>query len=392
MRHYFYNLFWYTHQVLAALFIIFFCVHGLQGVVRKQINLDRHDPEKCYQYYTDWPFSQADRVCDIPKFTSNSATSWIWVIGPITLYFVERFARFIRGLVKHKIVKYVIHPSNVLELVIDNSGKVINYRAGQYIFININELSWFEWHPFTITSAPGDKYLTVHIRSAGDWTENLVRSIVSKDSGDTKPGIKQISIDGAYGTCAEDILKYETVVLIGAGIGVTPYASILKYIWHKLGSNRDSLHSKTKLRKVFFFWVCPSIDTFEWFGVLLQDLEKEMIEKADHSLLEYKLYVTRGWSSAEAKQIAINHNETIDLFTGLRQKTNYGRPNFDAFFKDLAEQRKSAEDLNETSKLRKRDNIGVFFCGPQALSYELHKICNKYSNEETRFIYNKENF
>ena len=215
IRHYFYNLFWYVHQVSAALFIILFCVHGLQGVVRKQINLDTHNPEKCYQFYSEWPFSRADRVCDMPKFTSNSATSWMWVIGPITLYIIERFARFIRGLLRHKIEKFVIHPSNVLELMIDNSKKIINYRAGQYIFINISDISWFEWHPFTVTSAPDDKYLTVHIRSAGDWTESLVKSIASKDSGDLKPAIKHICIDGPYGTCAEDILKYETAVLIG---------------------------------------------------------------------------------------------------------------------------------------------------------------------------------
>ena len=117
-----------------------------------------------------------------------------------------------------------------------------------------------------------------------------------------------------------------------------------------------------------------------------------MMNNAENDLLEYKLYVTRGWSLKEAKQIAINHNEDIDLFTGLKQKTNYGRPNFDAFFKELADKRKSNEGLNETSTLRKQDNIGVFFCGPPTLSYELHKVCNKYSNEATRFIYNKESF
>jgi respiratory burst oxidase len=30
-------------------------------------------------------------------------------------------------------------------------------------------------HPFSITSAPGDDYLSVHIRIVGDWTEELKR-------------------------------------------------------------------------------------------------------------------------------------------------------------------------------------------------------------------------
>ena len=30
-------------------------------------------------------------------------------------------------------------------------------------------------HPFSITSAPGDDYLSVHIRQVGDWTQELKR-------------------------------------------------------------------------------------------------------------------------------------------------------------------------------------------------------------------------
>ena len=186
------------------------------------------------------------------------------------------------------------------------------------------------------------------------------------------------------------IIIINNLLYLGAGIVVTPYASILKHIWHKLGSKRDSLHEKTRLRKVFFFWILPSIDTFEWFGVLLQDLEKEMIEKSEFDLLEYKLYVTRGWSFKDAKNIAKNHADNTDLFTGLRQKTNYGRPNFDAFFKDLAEERNSPENMKKFASLK--DDVGVFYCGPTALSFQLHDLCAKYSSGKINFIFNKENF
>ena len=30
-------------------------------------------------------------------------------------------------------------------------------------------------HPFSITSAPGDNYLSIHIRQLGDWTQELKR-------------------------------------------------------------------------------------------------------------------------------------------------------------------------------------------------------------------------
>jgi hypothetical protein len=193
------------------------------------------------------------------------------------------------------------------------------------------------------------------------------------------------SIDGPYGSCAEDIFKYEEVVLIGAGIGITPYASILKDIWHKLGGAVMNGHpSLLKLKKVHFFSICSTLDSFEWFGLLLQDLEEKIQRAVNETnstrFLHLNLYLTRGWTLREAKQIAENANETYDLFTGLRQKTNYGRPNFDLFFKNMV-----ASNENKGEK-------GVFFCGPASLSKELHLLCNKYSNETVKFVYNKETF
>ena len=43
----------------------------------------------------------------------------------------------------------------------------------QYVFLQCSELSLFEWHPFTLTSAPEENYLSVHIRKAGDWTGRI---------------------------------------------------------------------------------------------------------------------------------------------------------------------------------------------------------------------------
>lgn len=33
----------------------------------------------------------------------------------------------------------------------------------------------YDRHPFSITSAPDDDYLSVHIRQLGDWTQELKR-------------------------------------------------------------------------------------------------------------------------------------------------------------------------------------------------------------------------
>lgn len=38
------------------------------------------------------------------------------------------------------------------------------YKPGQYLFLNCPYIAKYEWHPFTITSAPEEDYVSVHIR------------------------------------------------------------------------------------------------------------------------------------------------------------------------------------------------------------------------------------
>jgi NADPH oxidase len=72
----------------------------------------------------------------------------------------------------------------------------------------------------------------------------------------------------------------------------------------------------------------------------------------------------------------------MDAVTGLRASTNYGRPNLDQIFSGLCHLHPGTE-------------IGVFFCGPLALSNQLYFFCNKYNQpvaDGTKFHFGKENF
>lgn len=57
-----------------------------------------------------------------------------------------------------------------------------------------------------------------------------------------------MGVDGPFGTASEDVFDYEVSMLVGAGIGVTPFASILKSIWYKFKDNNPKLRT----RKVTF--------------------------------------------------------------------------------------------------------------------------------------------
>ena len=75
-------------------------------------------------------------------------------------------------------------------------------------------------------------------------------------------------IDGPFGAPTSQIFRAQHAVLIGTGIGVTPFASILQSIMHRYWQERNecprckynwtndlSSSSVLNLRKVDFFWI-----------------------------------------------------------------------------------------------------------------------------------------
>ena len=75
--------------------------------------------------------------------------------------------------VKYHFLSGVLLPSKVTQLIIRRKPE-FNFRPGDWIFLNLPVISKFEWHPFTISSAPEQKdVITLHIRSAGGWTKRL---------------------------------------------------------------------------------------------------------------------------------------------------------------------------------------------------------------------------
>lgn len=57
-----------------------------------------------------------------------------------------------------------------------------NLSSNLFAFKHCSHLWYFSRHPFSITSAPGDNYLSVHIRAVGDWTQEL-RRVFTEDAG-----------------------------------------------------------------------------------------------------------------------------------------------------------------------------------------------------------------
>ncbi|KFY41393.1 hypothetical protein V494_03013 [Pseudogymnoascus sp. VKM F-4513 (FW-928)] len=360
--------FWYTHH-LFVIFFLFWSIHGAFCMIKPDFA----------------PFCVSIGSSAIGVFWQY------WMYGGY-IYLAERIAREVRGRHKTYISKVVQHPSNVCEIQIKKEHT--KTRAGQYIFFCCPEVSLWQYHPFTLTSAPEEDYISIHIRMVGDFTKAVGKALgcevdrprggakkdtsqvigVNKSSPDATtvdPALRRVLprvyIDGPFGSASEDVFKYETAVLVGAGIGVTPFASILKSIWYRMNYPQK----KTRLRKVYFFWVCRDFGSFEWFRSLLLAIEAQDMD--NH--IEIHTYLTAKIQADDATNIMINDaNADRDAITGLRAPTNFGRPNWGAVFRSIR-------------KIHSPGASGVFFCGPKGLGSSLHVKCNEYSDPDWSYLY-----
>uniref|UniRef100_A0A8D0ERZ7 NADPH oxidase 1 n=1 Tax=Strix occidentalis caurina TaxID=311401 RepID=A0A8D0ERZ7_STROC len=352
IRRNYFEVFWYTHH----LFLIYFAglvIHGIAGLVRGQTeeSMEEVHPRRCAQYLTQKEEDCSHDCCKHPEFGSIPAEPG-GVLSPVLT------------------PQVVMHPARVLELQMQKKG--FRMEVGQYIFVNCPTISLLEWHPFTLTSAPEEDFFSIHIRAAGDWTERLIDTFQQQN-----PEMPRIEVDGPFGTASEDVFQYEVAMLVGAGIGVTPFASILKSIWYKFQQADQTL----KTKKIYFYWLCRDTGAFAWFNDLLASLEQKMAESGKADFLTYRLFLT-GWDTSIANNVALRFDTATDTVTGLRHKTIFGRPMWNSEFASVA-------------AAHPRSVVGVFLCGPGALAKSLQKFCHQHSSLDPRkvkFYFNKENF
>jgi len=390
-----FEAFWYTHH-LAFFFMLGLYTHATGCFVRDSTNPD---------YISTFPFYSTEHCLGY--------LSWRFTIWPGILYFGERIYREIRARRATRLSKVLVHPSGAMELRIVKPS--FKYTAGQWLFIQIPELSRWQWHPFTITSAPEDPYVSVHIRQVGDFTRGLGERLgvgpsvvasmtqaamkgaekdtmtgmtrgdfVELDPASTSITLPNVRIDGPYGAPAEDVFKSQVAILIGAGIGVTPFASILKHIWYR--QRKGKLGS---LRRVEFFWVCRDAPSFGWFQSLLQEVENS---QADPNFLRINIYLTQKIGEDMLWNIAVNDaGADYDPLTLLRTRTMFGRPDWMSVYGKVKQAIENGQYI-QGSNAQLKTKVATYFCGPGVLAKAIKTACVHHTNAEVEFSFAKEHF
>ncbi|KAF2538341.1 hypothetical protein F2Q68_00021021 [Brassica cretica] len=273
-KHYF-ELFFYTHQ-LYIVFVVFLALH-----------------------VGDYLFSI--------------------VAGGIFLFILDRFLRFCQSRRTVDVISAKSFPCGTLELVLskppsNNSVSPtsnlkhlltfffkcptldMRYNALSFVFLQVRELSWLQWHPFSVSSSPldGKHHVAVLIKVLGGWTAKL-RDKLSKLYEAENPDqlLSPLSypkittcVEGPYGHESPYHLAYENLVLVAGGIGISPFFAILSDILQRKRDGKACLP-----KKVLVIWAIKNSDELSLLSSI--DIPSLCPSFSQKMNLEINIYVTR---------------------------------------------------------------------------------------------------
>ncbi|XP_069137726.1 dual oxidase 2-like isoform X3 [Argopecten irradians] len=318
-----FNAFWFTHNFYILLYI-FMVLHG------------------------------SGRLVQNPLFQN-------FLYGPLVIYVFDKLVSVSRKKREVSVIQADLLPSDVTGLKFKRPLD-FEYKSGQWVRIACLEIGADEYHPFTLTSAPHEDFLSLHIRAVGPWTINLRSTYDPNNLGDRIP--PKVYVDGPFGEGHQDWYKYPVSVLVGGGIGVTPFASILKDIVHR----SQVQNQRMACQKVYFLWVTRTQKQFEWVTDIIRE-----VENADkQELVAVHIFITQFQQKFDLRTtmlyICERHFHKVagkSLFTGLSSTTHFGRPQFQEFLASLNQEHRGVKQ------------VGVFSCGPPPMTLKVDRACTE---------------
>ncbi|KAL2515267.1 Ferric reduction oxidase 8 [Forsythia ovata] len=241
IRRKWFQTFYYTHH-LYIVFLVFFLFHG--G--------DRH-------FYMVFP--------------------------GVFLFALDKLLRIIQSRPETCILSARVFPSKAIELTLPNDPR-LKYTPTSVIFLKVPSISKFQWHPFSITSSSSvnEQALSIIIKCEGQWTSSLYNQIhAEKDSESDLRKCIPIAIEGPYGPTSLHFLRYDHLLLVAGGIGLTPFLSILQEIGSKLNNGRNRYPAQIQ----FIYTVKNSQEICLLDPILPQLLDIEQFH------IKLKVFVTR---------------------------------------------------------------------------------------------------
>jgi predicted ferric reductase len=162
-------------------------------------------------------------------FAEGTAQRWYWIVlyaGTLLALGLYRIGLPVYRTLHHDLRVAAVVPEGPGTFSVYLTGRDLSglrARAGQFfIWRFLAPGIWWHAHPFSLSTDPdssgGQGYLRITVRSLGRGSDQLAQ---------LKPGTRA-AIEGPYGLFSELARTSERVLMVAAGIGITPVRSLLE--------------------------------------------------------------------------------------------------------------------------------------------------------------------
>ncbi|OWK51611.1 NADPH oxidase 5 [Lonchura striata] len=212
---------------------------------------------------------------------------WKWFLIPGSLFVLEKVLGWAwRRAGDVHILEAKLLPSKVgvTHLVIQRP-RSFRFQPGDYVYLNVPAIAAYEWHPFSISSAPEQpensrifgvdptETLWLHIRARGQWTTKLYEYFQQLESHGPEPNppgkswrSRHREQVGLWDWDQRDGCSWMRNPALGSGAG----------IWRR---DPVSAHAESRPEiQVDFIWITRDQQHLQWFLGLLAKLETEQEE------------------------------------------------------------------------------------------------------------------
>jgi len=287
----------------------------------------------------------------------HSTSSWYLLCGGLSFWLVDQGIRFVNVTASDEIIGLKTSSADGgMTLITINRPHA---STGGIVWIRVPAISDFEWHPFSVASAPSDGVCQVCVKNMGPgtWTGALFAlgracKPLHPQRGNQAESVHplresspfRMNVDGVYGQDLSSVVgDHVGLLLFAGGIGITGVLGAFR----ELVKNASNKRLPLNLRRLHLVWVARSSDVFELFAA-------ELLEILD-----------RGCDGV-----------VISFYSGRTEKAQIdldvkpGRPNFRNILHDelLAVDPSCGEDVLVQS------------CGPEGMVQSAESICASFRN------------
>lgn len=229
------------------------------------------------------------------------------IAGALSFVYRAFFFRRFGPRYRYRLTEVRRREGGAFDLTLRPAQRRMNFDPGNFAWIGAPEVPALagNLHPFSISSSPVNRDLRFSIREVGHFTRAMARL----------PEGTAVDVYGPFGGFTlHAFMHYRRVVLIGAGIGITPFLSML----HFELTNND-------FRRIWLYYVVRNREDAGYDEEI-----RESYLKAD-SYIDYALWVTREQGRITAAAIAEAMDPEFDDYAVMLCGTT-------AFNRDLARQ------------------------------------------------------